>query len=612
MAAIASNGTGGGLWSDTATWVGAAVPVDGDSVTIALGDTVTFDVDQSGFATGIIDLQCAGDFVCSTTAGTYHLKIGGGGIWGVGGFRAGTAETPLPSSVQFNIEFNGAYQFSGMVGIALYCTDPSIKYVRSTKSVDSAGASSFNIDTDVTGDIWKSGDTIRICDINQTRESEEYVINSITSSTLDITGTLSVQKSSYPYIVLCSRNIKIYSSSINYYMIYNCQGSIFQCEIYGGNTIDPTMVNSTNGFNACTNISVTGGCIHGCSRAIYNSNYASISNIVIAGAYYGIYQGYRTTVNNTCIFSCYYARYSSTGGSNTSILYAGCAYGISTCYGMSLDGIIEGCGYAIYQIYGGYYSGEIINCSNAYYNATCLEIATNISYCYRGIYNCNSINLYSITISNNNYDIDGGRNIIGYNCSLNGTTQCYGYLVSPIWEYYDYPVATMYDIGGVSDSIKGWTRAGYFVSDVAIYPSGLSSSVKFYLQNHYVPMILDWEYSLSDGEELSLTVYLKRDAVTTYYSDPEYKLFEAKNDPKVLPLATMISENTTAANSDWQSFNISYTATGPEKVVLRVQSSNDSGNFWAQAVRNVSSGGTSYDGPACPKTVSGAMYPRMS
>lgn len=43
MTARSSNGTGGGGYGTPATWAGGVVPVEGDSVTIVLGDTVTVD-----------------------------------------------------------------------------------------------------------------------------------------------------------------------------------------------------------------------------------------------------------------------------------------------------------------------------------------------------------------------------------------------------------------------------------------------------------------------------------------------------------------------------------------------------------------------------------------
>lgn len=46
-AEVHSNGTGGGLWSDAATWRKKAVPAPDDSVVISAGDTVEFDRDDS-------------------------------------------------------------------------------------------------------------------------------------------------------------------------------------------------------------------------------------------------------------------------------------------------------------------------------------------------------------------------------------------------------------------------------------------------------------------------------------------------------------------------------------------------------------------------------------
>jgi hypothetical protein len=64
-----------GKWSATATWGGSAVPVDGDTVTINSGVLVEFDVDQSGFASGIGASTVNGTLYASRTAGTYILKV---------------------------------------------------------------------------------------------------------------------------------------------------------------------------------------------------------------------------------------------------------------------------------------------------------------------------------------------------------------------------------------------------------------------------------------------------------------------------------------------------------------------------------------------------------
>jgi hypothetical protein len=50
-AEITTNGTGGGPWTDTATWRGGAVPKADDEVTVRKGDTVVFDRNDDGKVT---------------------------------------------------------------------------------------------------------------------------------------------------------------------------------------------------------------------------------------------------------------------------------------------------------------------------------------------------------------------------------------------------------------------------------------------------------------------------------------------------------------------------------------------------------------------------------
>lgn len=87
MASRDSNGTGGGDWTNTATWADSIVPVDGDAVTILSGDVVTYDRDDAGSAgsdsidiDGELILQDGNECVTDTIAGSTGLLTGTGGF----------------------------------------------------------------------------------------------------------------------------------------------------------------------------------------------------------------------------------------------------------------------------------------------------------------------------------------------------------------------------------------------------------------------------------------------------------------------------------------------------------------------------------------------------
>jgi hypothetical protein len=96
MAAIASNGTGGGNWNTGASWAGGVVPTVADTVTIAAGDTIT--VDTTGL--GALTLTLNG-IITWTAGATTGLQLGNGTsdtivTFGATGYwRAGTVATPL-------------------------------------------------------------------------------------------------------------------------------------------------------------------------------------------------------------------------------------------------------------------------------------------------------------------------------------------------------------------------------------------------------------------------------------------------------------------------------------------------------------------------------------
>lgn len=106
MAAISSNGTGGGNWSVGASWAGGSAPVSADDVTVVAGDTITKDT-----AAGAND--CASLTVNGTLAiGSNGMKVGGnltgasGGIVTMGA-NGSLDVTQIPDSNNISLQFVG-------------------------------------------------------------------------------------------------------------------------------------------------------------------------------------------------------------------------------------------------------------------------------------------------------------------------------------------------------------------------------------------------------------------------------------------------------------------------------------------------------------------------
>ena len=143
MATITSNQSG--AWSATATWVGGALPADGDAVVIAAGHLVLMDVDQSAW-TGLFNVTITshattpgmlywaagtsgylkvrtGYKILGTNAAAYgRLLANSDGVWGNTG--------ALPYADKAVIDLQGtAYVDCQYLDVALRCTEPTNKYV---------------------------------------------------------------------------------------------------------------------------------------------------------------------------------------------------------------------------------------------------------------------------------------------------------------------------------------------------------------------------------------------------------------------------------------------------------------------------------------------------
>jgi len=102
-----------GYWNDPTVWDLGVVPADGDSVTIAAGHTVTFNVDQSTFATGLAGLTINGTLQIPSTAedpnmpATVVLKVNAN-IAGSGSLIIGSQINPINYPQTVRILINGS------------------------------------------------------------------------------------------------------------------------------------------------------------------------------------------------------------------------------------------------------------------------------------------------------------------------------------------------------------------------------------------------------------------------------------------------------------------------------------------------------------------------
>jgi hypothetical protein len=205
-----------GLASAASTWGGAGHPsVNGDTFSIGGAHVVDWDLDLTGLTTGLGACSNAGTLQAHRAAGTWGAKRNG--IWsgaglidasdGAGGSYAGGQNFVLLDNASFTHTMSGSHN--------IICLEPVHKYARLTAPA-SVGASVLSIDTDLTGEptYWKNGDIVRLCNINGAVQSEQYVVSSVTSTTLTITATVSVAKLTGAYLVLITRNVRATGTGI--------------------------------------------------------------------------------------------------------------------------------------------------------------------------------------------------------------------------------------------------------------------------------------------------------------------------------------------------------------------------------------------------------------
>lgn len=211
----------GNTWSDAGHWSPSGVPANGDAVIIPSGIDMIFDVDQSGFANGLLSLQIDGILrfkVDSITALKMNGNVTGTGSLYVGNSEADPIQRP-PSGTESRCQliFNSTATIN-VPTIRMYGWYPEREYAQLTEDipVNSTVLPPLTLNMDL-----QSGDIVvisknEVLGVDFTESSKGiYTVSSYDAATKTVTLTTGLQtaRSSGDYVAWVSRPIKISRTS---------------------------------------------------------------------------------------------------------------------------------------------------------------------------------------------------------------------------------------------------------------------------------------------------------------------------------------------------------------------------------------------------------------
>lgn len=522
-----------GKWSVAGTW-DTGVPANTDTVIIAAGTSVEFDVDQTAFAAGV-DLTINGTLYASTTAGSYVLKMSAN-MDGAGTLRAGTSTVAYPQTCTFEIMRGGFEITATNLTLDINCTEPTYRYIRTT-GVAAVGQTVIEVDTSVIGDIWKAGDTIEICDVNGLdAEIRTIAAGGIAVGSITITAGLTNEKITGALVVLVTRNVKISHTADSGTAINGGTGHRIYAWIVGFSIGMASLTNCLVGGTIGALSNATGSCFNWndfritFSGVIYSANFPCSSVTGMRFTSTSLVCGTRQFQNaNCCLFEG---------------LIAGNAGGFLGCYGSVVTGTIYGNGTGIY-------SGSIM-------------------YLFGAILGGNRL-----------FDIGDASIIIGYGASLNSATQVSTITDRGAGNYIRKVV--MWDIGGVAGAYKAWMYGGMVLSQAGIVPPGRTVAYQHVPTSASYPVWMDRFAEVEPGATITITAYLRKDAAMAYL--PRVQLFRIEDDP-LLGGATLDADTMTDSIDTWETLSLEWTnsTVGPVTVVVRTLAQNASGNVYADSL----------------------------
>ena len=551
MATITSAATG--LWSAGATWVGGVAPADNDAVVIATGHVVTFDADTSGFANGIAGITITGTLKLYRTAGTYHLKIKAATtITGAGTFDCGTLADPIPFAAKHTITGGNGWYITGTAGLTMtvYAAEPAIKRV-ALSGAESAGATVLEVGTDVTGDIWAVGDTVRIDDIDGTLDSEARVIAAagIAAGSITITAGLTNAKIIGAYVSLITRNVRFVGVAGNILTTF-ASGKL---TIAGGEFTAP----SYSAIVSSTGVTISGGAFAGNNININNCTGLSVSGGTFSGNTYGVYNSAGPLITGGTFSGNTNGIHSCAGLSVSDGTFAGNTASIASCAGASVSGgtfsgnlyVISSCAGA--SVSGGTFSGNTRNFSTS-------------SAIIRGVTFSTSVTADIVT-----------SQILAYNCAFNSTTENSAY-TSLAKEVY----SESFDHDQVAGAYKAWTAGGVTITVATPVPTGYAKAYKLTLESATIEGYYQRDVTVGPGASVNIEMQLRKDASMAYL--PRCQVF-LKGGVDPFAAGTPLKTFTMTDSVDtYESDLYTYTNATAEDVtlVVRALGKNATGNVY--------------------------------
>lgn len=493
MATITSTQTG--LWSATSTWVGGVVPADGDTVVIASGHTVTFDVDQSAWA-GLAALTITGTLKFTTAASTTtYLKMAGN-ITGAGTLYIGNSEEdPIPrtSVASLITTTNKTINVTGLYVYGWHPTARNHTFLASAANITDTTITLVD-DLDVV-----SGDKVLIGGVNTNGASAEagvlYTVSSYDTGTniLTLSAGLAAGRLVGGCVSIFSRNVKIGKASY-------AAGDI---RTTGTTVVSGAELSNGYTFAAGTTLLASYCSVYGMNDSFSREGVTNIADSVIIAAQRGLV--YNSSIGDTITRCVLYA----TGGAETALLSNVSNAYVSDCvvnnsaygllYNCNLCLVVNSSAFKTANGFSGYYKitnatgcNTLINCSCTSNNGTLNALQTNF-------YNC----LFTVTTEINS----------GLQTNNSGL------------------LTQSFDHNQVKYAYKAWSRGGIILSQTTTKPTGYTQGYRHALASASYPAFWYKQFSVEPGKTVNIEVQLRKDASMTYL--PRVYLMASIGNPLV-------------------------------------------------------------------------------